>query len=333
MPNVNQKLRHAGFTQRERMMFDHHGQIWGLILAGGEGRRLQSFIRSQYGTDTPKQYCTFTGTRSMLRHTIDRAEMFIPPEQILTIVSKEHSRYAKDQLSDRPSGTVIVQPVKRETGPAILYLLLHVYQRDPEAIVCLFPSDHFILNEQGFMQHIEFASEFVASNPQTILLLGVDPQQPETGYGWIVTGKHIADNNGKRVYHVSQFVEKPDASTAYQLYRKGGLWNTMIIVSKAKTLLTSFKMFTPTLYQAFWGIRGLLGSSLQAHIVEEQYAKSTPVNFSHSILEKIPVGLRAVRLQGVYWNDWGDAARIQSDIQRFCVATDQLPVPRQSSNA
>src|SRR5512140_3704788 len=116
-------------------MRNQHGQIWGIILAGGEGRRLQSFIRSQYGTDTPKQYCTFTGTRSMFRHTIDRAEMLIQPERILTIVSKEHSRYVQDQLSDRPSGTVIVQPAIRDTGPAILYLLLHVYRRDPEAIV------------------------------------------------------------------------------------------------------------------------------------------------------------------------------------------------------
>ncbi len=301
-------------------MCNHNGQIWGLVLAGGEGRRLQSFIRSQYGTDTPKQYCTFTGTRSMLRHTIDRAEMLIQPERILTLVSKENSRYARHQLSDRPSGTVIVQPVKRETGPAILYLLLHVYRRDPEAIVCSFPSDHFIWNEQSFMKHIEFSSEFVASNPQAIMLLGVQPHQAETGYGWIVPAEQIADNNVEQVYHVSRFVEKPDASTAYQLYLKGGLWNTMIIVSKVKSLLTSFETFTPTLYQAFWGIRDVLGSSLEAHIVEEVYSKFSPMNFSYSILEKIPVGLRAVRMQGVYWNDWGDSARIQSDIQRFCVA-------------
>jgi len=255
----------------------------------------------------------------MLRHTIDRAEMMIQPERLFTIVSKQHFRYAHDQLADRPSGTVIVQPFKRDTGPGILYPLLHVYQRNPEAIVCLFPSDHFILNEQRFMEHIEFSSEFVARNPQSIMLLGVNPRQPEGEYGWIVTGEQIAENNSKPVYKVSRFEEKPDVFTAYRLHHKGGLWNTMVIVSTAKTLLTLFKVFTPTVYQAFWGIRDVLGSSLEASIVEELYSRLSPMNFSYSILGKNPVGLRTITVQGVYWSNWGNAARIQSDIQRFCL--------------
>lgn len=254
----------------------------------------------------------------MLRHTIDRAEMLIQPERLLTIVSKQHSRYVHDQLSDRPSGTVIVQPAILETGPAILYLLLHVYQRDPEAKICLFPSDHFILNEQSFMKHIEFSSKFVGNNPQAIVLLGVPPQQPETGYGWIVTGEQIVGDHQSRAYPVSRFVEKPNAFIANQLFREGSLWNTMIIVCKAKTVLASFKMFTPAMYQAFWGIRSVLGSSIEAHAVAKVYATLSPVNFSCSILEKNPVGLRAVSMQGVYWNDWGDAAHVQSDMLRFC---------------
>lgn len=265
----------------------------------------------------------------MLRHTIDRAEILIKPERLLTTVGKEHFRYAQYQLADRPSGTVIVQPFNRETGPAILYSLLHVWQRDPEATVCLFPSDHFVLNEQSFMEYIEFSSEFVNSNPQSMMLLGVNPRHPEGDYGWIVTGEQIADNDAKRVYHISRFVEKPDPFTASQLYHKGSLWNTMVIVSKAKTLLALFETFTPTVYQAFWGIRDVLGSSLEAHIVEEVYSRLSPMNFSYSILERNPVGLHTVRIEGVYWNDWGDAARIQSDIQHFCAVkgTPTVPLP------
>jgi mannose-1-phosphate guanylyltransferase len=293
-------------------------QVWGIILAGGEGKRLQSFIRSRYGTDTPKQYCAFTGTRSMLRHTIDRVELLIHPERLMTIVTRDQFRYALDTLADRPSGTVIVQPCRRETGPAILYPLLHVYQRDPEAIVCIFPSDHFILNEQSFMEHIEFSSEFVAGNPQSIVLLGVHPQQPEGEYGWIVTDDNIIYNNAKRVNSISRFVEKPDVFTASQLYNQAGLWNTMVVVSKAKTLLTSFKIFTPTVYHAFWEIRDVLGTSLEAHVIEKVFLSLSPMNFSYSILENNPAGLCTVGVQGVYWSDWGNAARIQSDIRRFC---------------
>jgi mannose-1-phosphate guanylyltransferase len=301
-------------------MYKNNKHVWGIVLAGGEGRRLQSFIYSQYGTKAPKQYCAFTGTRSMLRHTIDRTEMFIQPERLLTIVNKRHLSYAKNQLDDRPSGTVIVQPHERQTGPGILYPLLHVYQRDPEAIACLFPSDHFILNEQNFMKHIEFSSRFVAENPQSFLLLGVNPKQPEGEYGWIVTGEQIIDNGAKRIYLVARFAEKPDAVTATQLYNKGSLWNTMVVVGKVRKLLTLFKTYTPIVYQAFWEIRDVLGSSLEAQVVEDMYTRLAPMNFSYSILEKNPAGLRAVKVQGAYWNDWGNAARIQSDIQCFCTA-------------
>jgi mannose-1-phosphate guanylyltransferase len=299
-------------------MTHHNRNVWGIVLAGGEGKRLQSFVRSQYDTNAPKQYCTFTGTRSMLRHTIDRAEMLIQPERLLTIVSKHHLSYAGNQLADRPSGTVIMQPFDRQTGPGILYPLLHVYQRDPEAIVCLFPSDHFVLNEQNFMRHIEFSSDFVAGNPQSIMLLGVPPKQYEGEYGWIVTGEQTISSGAKRVYNVARFVEKPDSLTANQLYNKGSLWNTMVIVSKAKKLVSLFKMFTPLVYQAFLKIQDVFGTSREAQIVEDMYANLAPMNFSYSILEKNPAGLRTVKMQGAYWNDWGDASRIQSDVQCFC---------------
>jgi mannose-1-phosphate guanylyltransferase len=185
------------------------------------------------------------------------------------------------------------------------------------------------LHEETFMQYIEFSSEFVTSDPESIILLGVVPQQPQGEYGWIVTSERIANDNGKRVYNISRFVEKPDLFTAYQLYLADGMWNTMVIVTKAKTLLTSFKMLTPTVYDAFWEIRDFLGSSLEARVVEEVYSKLSPTNFSYSILEKNPIGLRAVRMQGVYWNDWGDAARIQSDIRCFCAAKEvsRIPLP------
>lgn len=299
-------------------MAEDRRHVWGIILAGGEGKRLQPFIHSRFGIDTPKQFCTFTGTRSMLRHTIDRAELLIPPERLLTIVSRRHMYYAEQQLADRVSETVIVQSFNRETGPAILYPLLHVYLRDPEAVVCLFPSDHFILNEQRFMNHIAFSSSFVTDHDGSVVLLGVDPVHPEREYGWIVTGDPVADSNEKEIYRVSQFVEKPDAFTASQLYRKGSLWNTMVIVSKAQTLLESFKNYTPSVYREFWNAREVLGSSREQFAIEKVYSNIPPVNFSESILGKRPVGLHAIKLQGVTWSDWGDAARIQRDIQLYC---------------
>src|SRR5713101_5814968 len=225
-------------------MPEHNKNVWGIILAGGEGKRLQSFIRKRYGSNAPKQYCAFTGTRSMLRHTIDRAEMLIRSGQLITIVSKQHVRYFQKQLCDRPSGTIIVQPFNRETGPGFLYPLLHIYRRDAEATVCLFPSDHFVLNERTFMNHVELASEYVSVDPQSVVLLGMKPQQGEGEYGWIVTGRQIANSKARQIHSVTRFIEKPDVTTAHDLYNNGSLWNTMVIIGKAKRLFALFKIYT-----------------------------------------------------------------------------------------
>lgn len=299
-------------------------RVWGIVLAGGDGKRLRSFIRSEYGTATPKQFCAFTGTRSMLRHTIDRAEMLIDPERLLTIVSSHHTVYAQDQLGDRPPGTVLYQPANRETGPGILYPLLHVYRRDPEAIVCLFPADHFVLNERTFMDHIDFSAEHIVGNPGSILLLGVRPHAAEGEYGWIVPGEPIV-NDERRVYPVSRFVEKPDLSTAHKLYSKGSLWNTMVIVSKARTLLTSFKALTPSLYRTFWRIRDVLGSTRETPIVKQVYSGLSSMNFSRSILGRKRLGLCTLTVDGVYWSDWGSAARIIADTRRFRFPMEKSP--------
>src|SRR5262245_26114855 len=100
--------------------------LWGIVLAGGNGMRLQPFIKELYGVALPKQYCALTGTRSMLRHTIDRARMLIPRQQLVTVVNKSHLQYAEEQLSDQPADTVVVQPMCRETGPGILLPLVHI---------------------------------------------------------------------------------------------------------------------------------------------------------------------------------------------------------------
>lgn len=164
-------------------MSGQNEHLWGIVLAGGEGRRLQRFIRLRYRSDRPKQYCAFIGTRSMLRHTIDRAERVVAPHRLLIVVNHPHLPYAQKELRDRPSGTVIVQPYNRETLAGILLPLLHVHRRNPEAAVAVFPSDHFILKEDCFVACVEDAATFVAESPGLLVLLGAEPDRPEVGYG------------------------------------------------------------------------------------------------------------------------------------------------------
>jgi mannose-1-phosphate guanylyltransferase len=168
---------------------------WGVVLAAGEGLRLQEYIRLALGRHLPKQYVNFIGRRSMIEHTFARAEKVIAPQNVITTVSRSHLQYpeVRPQLASRPSGTVIAQPVNRETCAGILLPLMHIYKRCPEAIVSVFPSDHFILEEDRFMTHVALAAEAVARNPSRIVLLAMEAHAPEEEYGYVIPTGHAGE--------------------------------------------------------------------------------------------------------------------------------------------
>jgi len=288
--------------------------LWGIILAGGDGRRLQSFIRSKLGTDRPKQYCTLIGTRSMLRQTIARAERIIAPERLLTVVTRPHLPYAREELHDRSPGTIIIQPWNRETGPGVLLPLLHVVRQDPAAVIVLLPSDHFIEQEERFMAAVEIAATFVGEHPDRLILLGIAPTRPEVEYGWIEAGDVIGQRQGEALYQVRRFWEKPPHKLAQSLYVEGCLWNTLVLVGRAARLLELFRRLTPKLMEPFDRIRETLGSCQGVAAVEEVYAQLPSVNFSKAILTASEAHLGVLPVKGVYWSDWGGPKQVCLDM-------------------
>jgi mannose-1-phosphate guanylyltransferase len=289
--------------------------LWGLILAGGEGRRLKHFINNLFGVDRPKQYCSIVGKRSMLQHTLDRAKLLIPPHRVLTVANYHHLEYIRDQLRSQPESSILFQPCSRDTGNGILLPLLHIHRHDPTAIVAIFPSDQFILDEMRFMQYVARAFSFASNNPASIVLLGISPTHIEPGYGWIEKGEAIASIRGTTIYRIAQFREKPDNTTAEILFKRQALWNTFVMVGPVSTFLKQYQSVLPNLYKQLGQISSPDTRCYRKNL-NAIYSSLPAINFSKTILETCAPYYKVMEITDTYWNDWGDASRVMNDINR-----------------
>jgi mannose-1-phosphate guanylyltransferase len=294
----------------------------GIVLAAGEGTRLSPLIHRLRGEHLPKQYVNFVGTRSMLEHTFARVETLIAPHRIFTVVSQCHLSHvdAQRQLSSRPKGTVILQPENKETGPGLLLPLLHIDKCHPDAVVAVFPSDHFIIGEDLFMEHVDVACRAVDQDPSQVVLLGMAPDAPETEYGYILPHKGPSPDPRSGIHPVLRFTEKPDPRAAQRIIRQGGLWNTMVVVFRARSLLHLLQKIVPLLYQSFQRARNAIGTPSEADVLAETYQRIEPVNFSRGFLEvlalRYPRRLAVLPVHGVLWSDWGSEHRIMNVLQK-----------------
>ena len=295
--------------------------ICGLVLAGGEGQRLQPFIKSLGMGTLPKQYVNFTGTDSMLENTWQRAKKLIPSERVFTVISEAHLRHpeVRQQLAARSPNTVIIQPENKETAPGLLLPLMHLYKRYPSSVVLVLPSDHFVLEEDRLMGQARLACLAIKQDVSRLVLLGVKPDREEPEYGYIVPGKKAGITH-PAMSEISLFIEKPDPKTARRLMQGGGLWNTMIMAFHTGTMLHWVSRFAPVLYQQFQQIYQAIGTPDENRVVRDTYQQMQPINFSKELLEPLvkhcPSNLLALCIRDVLWSDWGTASRVMDVLRK-----------------
>ena len=249
--------------------------------------------------------------------------MNVSRARLFTVVDRRHLAYPEvwRQLLSRPRGTVVLQPENKETGPGLLLPLMHLYKQHPDSTVVIFPSDHFIREEGLFIDHVDLAARLISEDPSRLILLGMQPNGPDPEYGYILSDgefPHLAPSGVRRV---TRFVEKPTPRAASELVRQGGLWNTMVMVVKAKRLLEMTRQAAPALADTFDQILRAIGGPGEASVVERLYQNLPTLNFSKGLLEIFPLqdpaALAVLPVRGVYWSDWGSIHRVVSDLREM----------------
>jgi len=235
--------------------------LWNIVLAAGAGRRLASVTGG-----IPKQFWSADGGPSLLEDTLARSAVLAPPERTVIVVDRSHRRFVHALPDVERVERVTYQPRDRGTAAGVLLGLSDVIAHAPDATVLIMPSDHGVTERVLFVDSIRAAAAEVDAGRAGVVLFGVAPSRPERDYGWITP---VGRSTGTGLRPVSAFVEKPDAVTAVGLLEAGAVWNTMILVARAQTLLELYRQQLPELTKVFTASRRLdepaRHAFLQAH--------------------------------------------------------------------
>lgn len=273
--------------------------MFGLIMAGGSGTRFWPKSRSKH----PKQLLRIFNERSMIQNTVDRLNSLIPDSRLFIVSTEAQADQIKKQLPLLDEENLIIEPRGKNTAPCIGLAALFMERIDPEDIMVVLPADHLIENNQTFIQTLKVAAK-VAAETECLVTIGIQPNYPATGYGYIQFNQQIKDMDGISVLKVKTFAEKPNLDTAQRFLESGEfLWNSGIFVWKIKTILREIEEYLPHLYQGLLEVRKHLGTEKQAETIKRVYRQIKSISIDYGVME---YAKDVVVLKGNFgWNDLG----------------------------
>lgn len=307
------------------------GALWALVLAGGEGARLRRLTRLICGDDRPKQYVPLVGPATLLAQTLTRVARLVPAERTVIVGQEQQSGYLAAERGIAPGTTVLLQPEDRGTAAAILLGAHWIQARDPGASVAVFPSDHFVLQEDLFGACVLAALAWSRRTAGEPVLLGARPTEPDAQYGWIEPGAVLDVAEGRVVRRVRRFREKPSAAAARACFQAGGLWNTLVFVAGVGALTALGRLALPALDERLRRAGHFAGSEHESWALRQAYAHAPGADFSRAVLERLPPRLAVLEMPALFWTDLGTPERVVATMRALGMVTPWLTALERSA--
>jgi len=290
-----------------------------VIMAGGVGSRFWPVSTSKF----PKQFHDMLGIgETLLQRTFNRLSKVVPSENILILTNQIYREIVKEQLPKINEEQIFLEPAMRNTAPCILLAALKIRKQNPDAVMLVAPSDHWIEDEKAFCKDVQLAFE-AAAKKEILITLGIKPTFPNTGYGYI---KFEADEKSK-LQKVLKFTEKPNRENAVKFLKDGNyVWNAGIFIWKASFIADSFLKYSPELYQLFNNGADKLNSPSEEKFIDKVYPEAENISIDYAIMEKSEC---VYVLPATFdWNDlgtWGALyGELAKDDQENAVVNSQL---------
>lgn len=278
-----------------------------VIMAGGVGSRFWPASRESQ----PKQFLDILGIgKSLIQMTYERSLQLVSPNQIIVLTHEKYVAQVQKHLPDLPLDQIIAEPARRNTGPAVAFIALHIQARFPHSNILMLPADHLIMKEEKFVEALNFGIPYIEEKGG-ILTLGMTAHQPNTGYGYIELGSQTSAEN---IYTVQAFKEKPDLATAQQYLATGNfVWNAGIFLFKVEEIIELFRMLCPQVYSTLYDPK-VYGTSKESDFISERYPQVESISIDYAILEKAEK-IYCMPLE-IGWSDlgtWKSLYEVQSE--------------------
>lgn len=277
-----------------------------LIMAGGRGERFWPKSRK----NLPKQFLSLTGDgKTMIQLTVERILPLVDMQDIYIATNRSYKALVRQQLPELPEENILCEPIAKNTAPCIGLGAMHIAKKYEDAVMFVLPSDHLIKYNAMYLDTLRRASE-VAEEGENLVTLGIMPDYPETGYGYI---KFQPDARKGVAFEVERFVEKPDLETAKRyLATEQYLWNSGMFIWRISTILHNMEKYLPETYAGLGRIRDAIGTSEENEVLEKEFALFKSESIDYGIMEKAD---HIYTLPGSFgWDDvgsWNAVERIQ----------------------